>query len=36
VRLAAFDRTASRDFPAGYKRAAAERFGTSAATRVGV
>ena len=35
VRLAAVDRTASADFPAGYKRAAAQRFGTSAVTRVG-
>jgi 4-hydroxy-tetrahydrodipicolinate synthase len=35
LRLAALDRTASQDFPAGYKRATAERFGTSTATRVG-
>lgn len=35
VRLAALDRSASTDFPAGYKRAAAERFGTSGVTRVG-
>jgi len=35
VRLAAVDRTASLDFPAGYKRGAAQRFGTSAVTRVG-
>ncbi len=35
VRVAALDRAASVDFPAGYKRAAAERFGVSAATRVG-
>lgn len=35
VRLATVDRTASLDFPAGYKRAAAERFGTSVVTRVG-
>ncbi|MGY1669879.1 dihydrodipicolinate synthase family protein [Geodermatophilus sp. SYSU D00710] len=35
VRLAALDRRASADFPSGYKRAAAERFGTSAVTRVG-
>jgi 4-hydroxy-tetrahydrodipicolinate synthase len=35
VRLAAVDRSASADFPAGYKRAAAERFGTSVVTRVG-
>jgi len=35
VRLAALDRTASLDFPGGYKRATAERFGTSAYTRVG-
>lgn len=35
VRLAAADRAASVDFPAGYKRAAAERFGTSTVTRVG-
>jgi 4-hydroxy-tetrahydrodipicolinate synthase len=35
VRLAAVDRTASADFPAGYKRAAAERFGASIVTRVG-
>lgn len=35
VRLAALDRTASADFPAGYKRATAARFGTSTATRVG-
>src|ERR671913_348447 len=35
VRLAAVDRTASAGFPAGYKRAAAQRFGTSLVTRVG-
>ncbi|WP_158550851.1 dihydrodipicolinate synthase family protein [Geodermatophilus sp. TF02-6] len=35
VRLAAVERVASVDFPAGYKRAAAERFGTSVVTRVG-
>jgi 4-hydroxy-tetrahydrodipicolinate synthase len=35
VRLAALDRAAAVDFPAGYKRATAERFGTSAYTRVG-
>ncbi len=35
VRVAALDRAASADFPAGYKRAAAERFGTSVVTRVG-
>jgi 4-hydroxy-tetrahydrodipicolinate synthase len=35
VRLAALDRTVAADFPAGYKRAVAERFGTSAVTRVG-
>jgi 4-hydroxy-tetrahydrodipicolinate synthase len=35
VRLAAVDRSASADFPAGYKRAAAERFGTSVVTRMG-
>jgi 4-hydroxy-tetrahydrodipicolinate synthase len=35
VRVAAADRAASADFPAGYKRAVAERFGTSAFTRVG-
>jgi 4-hydroxy-tetrahydrodipicolinate synthase len=35
VRLAAADRAAAVDFPAGYKRAAAERFGTSTVTRVG-
>ncbi len=35
VRVAALDRAASADFPAGYKRATAERFGDSAATRVG-
>ncbi|WP_170121344.1 dihydrodipicolinate synthase family protein [Geodermatophilus tzadiensis] len=35
VRLAAVDRGASADFPAGYKRAAGERFGTSVVTRVG-
>jgi 4-hydroxy-tetrahydrodipicolinate synthase len=35
VRVAALDRGASVDFPAGYKRATAERFGTSAVTRVG-
>ncbi len=35
LRLAAVDRTASGDFPAGYKRSTAERFGTSVVTRVG-
>ncbi len=35
VRLAALDRRASADFPAGYKRATAERFGTSGVTRAG-
>ena len=35
VRLAALERTASRDFPAGYKRGATDRFGTSAVTRIG-
>ena len=35
VRVAALDRGASADFPAGYKRATAERFGTSACTRIG-
>jgi 4-hydroxy-tetrahydrodipicolinate synthase len=35
VRVAALDRAASVDFPAGYKRATAERFGVSAATRMG-
>ncbi len=35
LRVAAVDRHASADFPAGYKRAAAERFGTSVVTRVG-
>lgn len=35
VRLAALDRTAAAGFPGGYKRAAAERFGTSVVTRVG-
>jgi 4-hydroxy-tetrahydrodipicolinate synthase len=35
VRLAALDRTTSLDFPGGYKRATADRFGTSAYTRVG-
>jgi 4-hydroxy-tetrahydrodipicolinate synthase len=35
LRLAALERTASADFPAGYKRAAAQRFGTSVVTRVG-
>ncbi|SOD98176.1 dihydrodipicolinate synthase family protein [Blastococcus haudaquaticus] len=35
LRSAAADRTAFADFPAGYKRAAAQRFGTSAVTRVG-
>jgi 4-hydroxy-tetrahydrodipicolinate synthase len=35
VRVAALDRAAAVDFPAGYKRATAERFGTSAFTRVG-
>ena len=35
VRLAALDRTTSLDFPGGYKRATADRFGTSAYTRIG-
>jgi 4-hydroxy-tetrahydrodipicolinate synthase len=35
LRLAAVDRTASGDFPAGYKRSTTERFGTSVVTRVG-
>ena len=35
VRVAAVDRAAAVGFPAGYKRATAERFGTSAYTRVG-
>jgi 4-hydroxy-tetrahydrodipicolinate synthase len=35
VRVAAADRAASVDFPAGYKRATADRFGTCAYTRVG-
>jgi 4-hydroxy-tetrahydrodipicolinate synthase len=35
VRVAAADRAASVDFPAGYKRATAERFGVSPVTRVG-
>ena len=35
VRVAALDRAASVDFPAGYKRATADRFGVSAYTRVG-
>jgi 4-hydroxy-tetrahydrodipicolinate synthase len=35
VRLATLDRTASLGFPGGYKRATADRFGTSAYTRVG-
>ncbi|MGY1602288.1 dihydrodipicolinate synthase family protein [Geodermatophilus sp. SYSU D00815] len=35
LRLAAADRAAARDFPAGCKRAAAARFGTSVATRMG-
>jgi 4-hydroxy-tetrahydrodipicolinate synthase len=35
VRVAALDRAASADFPAGVKRATAERFGTSPVTRVG-
>jgi len=35
VRVAAQERTASLDFPSGYKRAAADRFGTSAVSRVG-
>ena len=35
VRVAAADRAAAVDFPAGFKRAAAERFGTSAVTRIG-
>src|SRR4051794_30364127 len=35
VRLAAVERALAVDFPAGFKRAAAERFGTSPTTRVG-
>jgi 4-hydroxy-tetrahydrodipicolinate synthase len=35
IRLAAADRVPSADAPAGYKRAAAARFGTSVVTRVG-
>jgi 4-hydroxy-tetrahydrodipicolinate synthase len=35
VRVAAVDRAASVDFPAGYKRATAARFGVSPAARVG-
>ena len=35
VQLATLDRRISVDFPGGYKRAVAERFGTSAMTRVG-
>jgi 4-hydroxy-tetrahydrodipicolinate synthase len=35
VRVAAADRAGAVDFPAGYKRATAERFGTSPVTRVG-
>jgi 4-hydroxy-tetrahydrodipicolinate synthase len=35
VRVAAADRAAAVDFPAGYKRATAGRFGTSTTTRVG-
>ena len=35
VRLATLDRTASLGFPAGYKRATADRFGTCDYTRVG-
>jgi 4-hydroxy-tetrahydrodipicolinate synthase len=35
VRIAAVDRAASSALSAGYKRAAAERFGTSVVTRVG-
>ena len=35
VRVAAVDRAAAVGFPAGYKRATADRFGTSAYTRVG-
>ena len=35
VRVAALDRAASVDFPAGYKRATAERFGVSPSARVG-
>lgn len=35
VRLAALDRTLAADFPGGYKRAVAERFGTSPVTRIG-
>jgi hypothetical protein len=35
LRVAAADRAASVDFPAGYERAAADLFGTSAVTGVG-
>jgi len=35
VRVAAVDRASAADFPAGYKRVTAERFGTSVVTRVG-
>jgi 4-hydroxy-tetrahydrodipicolinate synthase len=35
VRLATLDRSASLGFPGGYKRATADRFGTSAYTRLG-
>lgn len=35
VRVAAVDRAGSVGFPAGYKRAAAQRFGTSTVTRIG-
>ena len=35
VRVAALDRAASVDFPAGYKRATAERFGVPSSARVG-
>jgi 4-hydroxy-tetrahydrodipicolinate synthase len=35
VRVGTADRMAAVDFPSGYKRAAAERFGTSTVTRVG-
>ena len=35
VRVASLDRAAAVDFPAGYKRATAERFGVSPVTRVG-
>jgi 4-hydroxy-tetrahydrodipicolinate synthase len=35
VRVAGLDRAASLDFPGGFKRAAADRFGTSTVARVG-